>query len=206
MPRRYAKPNGNRRYRKNYRRTNQSLAKKAYALAKKNAKNTELKYHEETNSHATLLNTGVIIGIDNMAQGITNNTRIGDRVSPTSLRMKHNLTWGNANLFRLIVFRWISESPAAVTDILQAANATSFKSEAARYQSEILYDHTYVKDADKPVIQINKKFKLSKQISYDGASGIVPSRNGIYYIALTDVTSASTCTFAGGTRLYFKDA
>lgn len=212
-------PYGRRRYRKkNYRRKgrNTSLAKKAYRLAKKAYKLPELKYNTDgfTWSNGTAPTTGVLVGLDQISQGTTNNTRIGDTVSPTSLKFKCNLVLSNSNSdndsmgqqARMIIFRWISEAPASITDVLESTTINSFKSEDKRYQSEILYDRVFHQNAEIPVHHIERKLKINKHISYPEGSS-VSNRNGIYMLVFGTGTSTTQATppFVLNSRLFYRD-
>lgn len=181
-----------RRYRRkrNYKRRNTSLAKKAYRLAKKAYKAPELKYATITGSLTAPSTTGTMQCISLVSQGTTNNTRIGDTVSPTSIsmRMKMNLhASATASQVRVIVYRWISEAPntASVSDILGTSTISSFKSDDNRYQSEFLMDRVFSLNTDRPEIYLQRKIKLNKYISFPEGSA-TPNRNAIYIAILSD--------------------
>ena len=44
---------------------------------------------------------------------------------------------------RIIIFRWISETPEQIIDVLDSVSLTAFKSDSFRYQSQILYDKVH---------------------------------------------------------------
>lgn len=184
----------------------QPLAVKAYKLAKKAYKMPELKYKPDGLT-STVLSTGSLIAIDDMAQGTTNNQRIGDTIHPTSVKFRFNMSKNAAatsSQIRILVFRWISGNPAAVLDVLEAANVQSFKSEDNRFKSEILYDKVFRVDTDNPKYFRTAKVKLNKPISYAGGT-TSSNRNGIWIIFLGD-EAVNTPTLDWQSRLFYKDA
>lgn len=218
MPRYATKPSygPNPRYKRKYRRKNTSLAKKAYSLAKKAYKMPELKYKITTLTPANgnALNTGWIGALSTISQGVTNDTRIGDRIQPTSVKIRMQWTSFSPLVgtnFRIIVFRWASEAPVtgfnSATQILDTASIYSFKSEDLRYQSQILYDKLYL-DAEVTSGRVNLpteiNIPLKKYIAFDGTTSS-SNRNGIYLMVITD---SGTTTLVGNlatARLYYKD-
>lgn len=196
------------RRKRNYKRGNSSLAKKAYVLAKKAYKMPELKYATITGTLTAPTTTGTMQCISLVSQGNTNNTRIGDTIHPTSvnLRMKMNLNASaTASQVRVIVFRWISESPntGSVTDILGSSTITSYKADDTRYQSEFLMDRVFSLNTDRPEIYLQRKIKLNKYMSFAEASA-TPIRNGVYIAILSDeATNAPALDYQ--TRLFYRD-
>lgn len=204
----YAKYGKRRDYRRKYNSKNQSLAKKAYKLAKKAYKAPELKYVNIAGALTAPTTTGTMQLLSNISQGTTNNTRLGDTVKPTSvrIRMKMNLNASaTSSQVRIIVFRWVSESPAtsSVADILDTSTVTSFKADDTRYQSQFLMDRVYTLNTDRPEIFFTKKIKLYKHISFPGATN-TPNRNSIYMAILSD-EAVNTPTLAYDTRLFYTD-
>lgn len=207
--RKYA-PRRNRRYRRNYSRSTAATASKALYLAKK-ANQTELKYNEIVSSLTPTVSVPTITVLSNVAQGTTNNTRIGDIIRPTSIMYHAKYTRASGDLspstfIRQIVFRWIGASTPTAADILQAPVTrpmTSFKNQDQTYQSQILSDRTFRLDLGEIEERVVKqKLKLKHFISFtEGAS--VAQRNQIWVLHLTDATVGPNVTFE--TRMYFKD-
>lgn len=198
----YARKPYKKSYRKRSNRRYQSTAQKALRIAKKAYKLPELKYTYES-GNATITATGQIINISDTAQGVTNNQRIGDTIKPTSTKIRFQHLFNASGIIRAIVFRWVSGSTSSVTDVLQAANVYSFKSEDKRFQSEILFDRTYAADSDNLSIVRNINVKLSKPISTpEGATA--QNRNGIYLLLIANQTQP-TNGFNYQARTYFRD-
>lgn len=194
--------NRNRRYRKN-----KSLAVKAYQLAKKAYKMPELKHTAITVADTTPDSTGSIEELSVNSAGTSNNGRIGDTILPTSVHMRGRLiknASATSTQVRIMVFRWISEAPSALSDVLVSATVQSFKSENTRFQSEILYDRVITLDsASKDSVFINKRIKLKKPISYAQGSSAA-NRNGIWILLLSN-EAANTPTLGMETRLFYRD-
>lgn len=190
------------------RRSQQSLAKKAYRLAKKAYKLPELKYNSLSYSPTSVLNVGSINELSTVGTGVTDNNRVGNMVKPTSVKYRCSLKLNASatdTLVRMIVFRWISEAPAAPTDILQTVNITSFKNQDNRYQSQILKDVTFrLSTAEKPEIFIKGSIRTKFPVMYpDGSS--VSNKNAIYVLFTSDEL-VNTPTIAWESRMYFRDS
>lgn len=203
----YARRSYKKRYRKrNYRRS-QSTAQKALALAKKAYKMPELKYNSLVSSPQVAdpsAQNWLYLSLAETSQGLTNNTRIGDSIHPTSLHFRFTPT---TSCNRFIIFRWISEAPSFSTnEILESVNDQSFKSEDKRFQSEILYDWTPSRYAESNILLIKKKIKLNKLIAYSQGT-TTPNRSGIYVMFITNNTVSTTPFNMGewNSRLYYKD-
>lgn len=203
----YAKMSGRKHYRKRGYNT-RDLAKKAYSLAKKAEGKKELKHNAISITDTSPDTTGALQELSVLAQGDTNNTRDGDVIYPTSIKMRGVLSMAGAasdTYVRFIVFRWKSGSPSAITDILVSGSVISFKSEANRFQSEILMDKVVnLNDSKSTSVFIQKSLRCKKYIGYN-QSTTAANRNSIWLLTLSnESTNAPTLTM--GSRLYFKDA
>lgn len=183
------------------------LAKKALTVAKKAYRLPELKYNDQSIVPTTVSGTGSINELSVMAQGSSNNQRIGDMVKPTSVKYRCTMKINAAatdTLIRMIIFRWVSEEPSTAADVLANATVQSFKSEDKRYQSEILVDRVYrISSVERPELFIKGSVKLNKPISYAGG-GNVANRNGIWVLFTSD-EAVNTPTIAYQARLFYRD-
>lgn len=201
-----------------YRKKNSSLAYKAYQIAKKanrKVNHAELKNNAFSGTATgTAYNGGYIHELSSTSQGTLNNNRVGDRVFPTSVRVR--LDWTDTNGFgsvgstpvRVVIFRWVSESPTlgfgTATQVLNTAALNSFKSEDNRFQSEILYDQVwYNENADTQFCPNEIICKLKHPISYN-ESGTAANRNGIYMLILNNA-AGTTYTYPFLSRMFFRD-
>lgn len=184
-----------------------SKANYAIRLAKKAQVQKELKHNAISNS-AAISTTGANYELSTITQGDTNNTRDGNVIYPTSAKVRMQMTQhasATQTFIRVIVYKWISESPSGITDYLESAAIDSFKSEQNRYQSVTLFDKTYVLTNISTSAMFREfKVKLGGMIAYPEATGVA-NRNSIYMAVLSS-EATNTPTVDWQSRLYFKDA
>lgn len=193
------------RSKRNYR--NRSLASKAYSLAKKAYKAPELKYIKTTGSVTSPSTSGGVQELSVCSQGSTNNDRIGDSISPTSvaIRLKASLNaTASETQIRILLYRWKLGTSTGVTDVLESSSPVSFKSEDKRFQSEILYDRVFQLDAVRSQeMFVSFKRQLKHRISY-AESATAANTNGIYIAILSD-ESTNTPGLSYRARLFYRD-
>lgn len=195
-------------YRRRYRRR-PTLAKKAYYLAKKAQTQKELK-HSNHSFSGTVDQAGTIQSLSTVQEGDTNNSREGNVIYPTSSKIRLNMEMNSAvttTLVRIIVFKWlVGGNTPTVTDILQSAAVNSFKSEANRYNSKILYDRTHQLNEGasiKKMVYIKNKFRNYLMAFPEGTTQA--NKNSIYILILSDETT-NLPAISFQQRLYFKDS
>lgn len=227
----YAK--SNRRYRRKrmprrrYNNKTYSMAKKALYLAKKNASTIETKYFDvdataTASTAPSIFTNGYTWALSQVTAGTSNNQRIGNQISPTSLRIRFNYDESNSILAssngiqtysnRIIVFSWKSESPSysafnTYADVLEDAALNSFKSETNRYESKILYDRTFFQANSDVQVMPNEIIikKLPKHIFFEDTSAL-NARNGLYLMIISTNSSEATPVCSFKSRLFYKDA
>lgn len=189
----------------------QSVARKALALAKK-ANKTELKYIDASASLQTdaqnIKSTGDFqYNFPLISTGATVSTRVGNVIEAKSLNAKITFSKhasATASVVRVIMFIWKSDgAPSAVTDYLASASVNGQKAVDHRFDSKTLMDKTYVLDSDNPKKQLNLRKKLNFPIFYD-TSGSTPDKNKLVILMISDETT-NWPTFSGNLRLYFTD-
>lgn len=189
---------------------NSSVAQKALSLAKKNARKCELKMHN-TDILETAVNysTGVLYPLDKLGRGTTNNTRVGNVLTPTSVVLRPNwpvIIGSGSHSYRMILFQWKNGTPAPFngTSVLEAAQMAAFKNETLRYASKILWDRTfYYENADVTKYPTFIKKKLSGIISYEAVTDDLTNKNGLYLLVLANTTALIPMDIQA--RLYYKD-
>jgi len=123
------------------------------------ASHEEIKYYVFGFTATSVLNTGFVVPITQVTQGIAHNQRLGDRIRPVSLSLRFELVASANTLLaaadqwnsvRIIVFRWYDDSTPAfpVTNDILIAGTSTFRtlapynrSESPRYK--ILSDKVY---------------------------------------------------------------
>jgi len=97
-----------------------SLAKKAYILAKKAYRMPELKHYDTHVANGNTTWSGSIVSLVTPAQGITDVTRIGDKITLKSLQLKGHFNSAASTCWvRLIVVRSINLGVTTVSDVLK---------------------------------------------------------------------------------------
>lgn len=207
----YRRRTSRRTYRRRYTRKTSTASKvnKALYLAKKAQSQKELKWHQVTTGASNVNVDGSLVSLSSVAQGDANNMRDGNVIYPTSVKLRLTLDKSSADAvtrMRIIIFRWISETPEQIIDVLDSVSLTAFKSDSFRYQSQILYDKVHtLSEGQVPEKFVTVSCKLRGLIAFaDGAA--VPNRNGIWMIFLSDSAVATSATLRYTSRLYFKDA
>lgn len=201
-----------RRYKRSYRtkrrgKSTKAVAYQALSLAKKQARQVELK-NVETAISTAISSTGYVTSLAAVSQGDGNNDRTGDKINPTRLHVRGKLNLNasaTSSLVRLIVYSYKSGTSTAVTDILPASpTVEDFKSDAKRYASKILYDKVLrINDVSMPEKYFQFSCKLPSYIAYNGGT-TTPTVNGVYMLLLSD-ESTNTPTPSINCRLHFKD-
>lgn len=205
----YAKKGMRRRRYRRRPRTAYGLAKAAYAKAKKAQVQKELKFNQfgpltDTSPDST----GSIEELSQLSQGDTNNTREGNVIYPTSLKWRATLDMATAatdTYVRIVIFRWLSGSPSAVTDVLNTVGMTSFKDDNNRFRSQILYDKVInLNDAKSTSIFLQGRIKLRGLIAYDETTAAA-NKNSIW-IATMSNEAVNFPSFAFRSQMYFRDS
>lgn len=198
-------------YRKKYVRKTSTAAKanKALYLAKKAQNQKELKWINVSSANLNVGITPVLENLSTLAQGFSNNNRDGNVIYPTSIKFRATMVMdaaiGSTNI-RVIILRWISDTPSGVSDILQSPTIESFKSDNDRYSSQILYDRVItLSDGTTSQRYVSIKHRLKGLIAYPETSSIA-NRNGIWLLMLSNSPDATPVVVDYSSRLYFKDA
>ena len=195
--------------RKRYNNTSYGTAKKALYMAKKAQNQKELKWVQDTISGA-VDSTGSVFSVSEVPQGDDVNSRSGNVIYPTSLKVRFsaNMNAGvQDTFFRIVFFTWRSDQTPTVTDILETPDVASYKWDGKRMMSNILLDR---------VIRFNiggdtnaffqRKIKFRKYTMGFNEEGIQANYKPIYVLVLSDKPLLTSPTVDIVTRLYFKDA
>lgn len=169
---------------------------------------------QETNFHIYEVTSGVgdvgLIGdLSVISQGIGDQQRVGDQLTPTSMEFWYD--WNVADSFnrcRVIVFRWLDNSTPSVNDVLLATTllprvfASYNKDNRAKFN--ILYDKTHVGSilpASNSIMAGSKSRKLTGKINYEAAS--TSGNSHIFICALSDSVAVSHPTLRFYSRINF---
>lgn len=179
--------------------------------------------------------TGTVTSLFNMAEGITENTRIARQVKIKYLQFhlgatSVQLTAVNPAVFdthlRIIVFQdnGTNGTAPAVTDVIASAGVTVFDSlrntiGLKQKRFRILYDR--IMDLDPNVQTVSsvlftsstsqqsktiKKYMKGAKVSYLSSAAAVPDKGGIFLLLLSNQGTATSPAFEMVTRICFEDA
>lgn len=161
---------------------------------------------------------GNIFNLFDPAQGDTSQTREGDRCTCTHVsirgRVASNLTAGNYNNVRVIVFYWrhdTGERIPVVSDVLQATYASAswtplgpvvVGEEAKTIQ--IISDRTYDVSTESNTAQsFHVNMKLNKKVYFN--DGATTGRNQLHLLAISDDGVSAYPQFQFISNVQFRD-
>lgn len=209
-----------------YNRRYMSTARKAniaYKSTRKMVKREEIKNYIREDLSSTI-STG-FMNLAAIARGTGDRERIGNTITPTSLRIKLLLRGEDAlyapiagnwtQLFRILVVVWKGQGSPTLGDILENTNAgsllTTQKSIDDKYNSKILYDKVHRLDSQmqSKYVKITIKKGLRRYpITYNDGSGSTAFKtNGLGMFILSPAQQSVTGNFyyTLNSKLCYKD-
>lgn len=193
-------------------------------------RSSELKFHDVDLDADNVAATGVIEdSINKIAQGVTENTRVGRKCTIKSINWHYWITLNerdavgtppNPDVFRIILFldKQCNGATAAILDILETAHFQSFRNLANSGRFQILMDKTIpmnyngIASDNNGVVSSSEVFKTGSfykscniPLEFSGTTGAIGeirSNNiGVIFIA-----EANNCDFDSSFRLRFSDS
>lgn len=174
-------------------------------------KNIELKYRD-VNSVLSVDYTGYFYDLSTyITQGITDSTRVGDKLTMRSLELNYNITNGDTtNQVRVIVLRLksLASSLTALTQIL--TNTSSVYAPLSTYlhdsrsQFVIHYDKLHTVDTYNPIKAFKTKIKMTSKTEYNGAG--TDGYHHIFLLAISDSGAVTHPSLTWYTRMNYVDA
>lgn len=190
-----------------------SLASKVYRFV-----NTEVKFHDVTQTGTAIPNTGSINGLSAITQGDTSLTRDGQSVKLMNLTIRGFITTNQSQPYpqitRIILFRGKQENGVgfSATDILETASVISPKNYTDRFRTKILYDQTFYQNQGAGLSAaafgtlsrpFNINLKCQGHVNFAGSSTNIED-GGLYLLYLSNqATSTPTITYYS--RLTYVD-
>jgi len=154
--------------------------------------NAEKKYFD-TSQSASIVNTGSIYPLTNMAQGTTYNTRDGNSIKLTSLLIRLRTimnTASNEATVRFIVFidkEYNNISTIQVTDVLENADYLNPVNHTNGKRFKILYDKYHVMSVTGTQGQYKRIFlKLNHHAKYADNSTTNQREGNMFVLAISD--------------------
>lgn len=202
--------------------TLKEVAKEVRTLQKKQDKLGELKHFD--NPWSTAASTSPLIyQMDLIADGDTEVNRTGIVISPERLdfylRMtgENPLSTGDANILRVIVFRWFDSAFPTVNDILYDNTSGIWTGYpyidiptvwAQKPKFQLLNDKRIQIDEnsyDHEFYYLKKKFRKGATTHYSGPSPSDIENKNIFFMIMSDSGVLPHPTFSGYSRLTFRD-
>jgi len=155
------------------------------------------------------------VSLSNVPQGVTDQTRVGDSLQPTSIKIRFILDFapyvpGDASLVRFVLFQWRADDNLTVPTVNNVFLTGAALDNVAynlvhdqRNQIKVLFDRTYTLSSEgsnaTKIISINYR-KHMLPIKFNGG-GITGSRK----IYLVTTFSGTQPNLTRVTRMHFRD-
>jgi len=182
----------------------------------------ESKYFDTAFTGTSLTDVGELVLLTDDAQGTTDITHIGDRITPMFIDMTYQVVLATASrLFcnvRIIVLRWMvstNDASPSVSDILDysdsvnACNAPFIHDKRSQFNvlhdtGPVLLQSLGVDQGGARTLTVSKRLKLAgKEVEY--YSGGTSAKNHIYVLMIADVDTSNLPYIRGVFRLNYKD-
>lgn len=193
--------------------TKQSSDKHVLALVRRElAREEEPKHYDVLSSGTAGIAGSGVLYLSSMAQGITDITRVGDRISLKHIEARWDLIFADAtNFMRFILFQWVGDAVSDVPAISSVLESTPYYLSPfnwdQRHKFRILHDETYRLDATaSPRTHIGRcKVGLSKShIQFLNASTNIEA-GGLFALFMSDSAAAAHPAYDLYTRIAYTD-
>lgn len=177
------------------------------ALRLKDMVNTEYKYVDITDT-ASATYSGYFATLNNIAQGVTDSTRIGDSCKLQNLTLRGSITRNGTDGHVRIMVIWDKQAKAsAASSILEntgSAYATlSPKKYDNRFQTKVLKDFRVHVTTDSPIKEFNMVIPINQHTQYDAATNTIDT-GALRLLIISDMASSQPLT-AYYSRLTYTD-
>lgn len=188
-----------------------AVARTALTLVRRINRQREVKVHDIAPTVATVEPTGIVYGLNDIAQGDDINQRDGRSCSIFNLNIRWNVyihTSDAQSTFRMIIFRDSMQDNSVVpvvTLVLQTADVVSMMKDYNRTRFQVYADNTYViNQTDRGIVigQFNRRIKVNTL--WAGSSGTQWAKNGLYMLVIGDETTNKP-TLRYSSRILFND-
>lgn len=193
------------------RRRKKTLANKVAKL-QRTVGNPERKFIDTQLTSSSITSTPVITQLCNMAQGLTENTRVGSKVVVSGIQLKYFITQSTTKHFRLMVVQDKQTNGAIYVagDLLADATGgdaiVSPVNRDNKNRFKVVYDKMDSVSVAGPASAMRSTFiKLNTPLRYDGNAGDITDLTSSSYsvMAISDASSTALTIFV---RLFFIDA
>lgn len=163
----------------------------------RNQINSEYKYIDTVTTLASVLNTGTVTYLSGIAQGITDITRVGNKILIKDilvrLQITHNPAGSVPSSMRIIFFasRQVNGVLPTIAEVLQSASQLSPLNRDNTKQYVILKDYLFSTiPATETDIMVRKFYKIVNwHAFYDGTTNAIgdAEENHLFFLAISDV-------------------
>lgn len=194
-----------------------NTAMKALTIASKVARlvNIETKEANKYNSGTITYNATIISMVDQVAQGITDNTRVGDSIKVQKLTLKGKIqntgSSANSQVFRLLLVNDKSNTGAPSTDLFEDSGSNyapwSKKNPDNKYKTQVLYDSGIINtvgDTSSSVKIIDITVTPNMHVQYTAGTQSVASNNLKWYL-ISDSASSATSSYLLTSSVFYTD-
>ena len=179
------------------------MAAKAYAMAKALKKSTNIEYKiADITDNASVSFSGYLAQLNNISQGITDSTRVGDSCKIQNLVFRTLLARNGADAqMRLILFWDKQAKVTSSSDILQNTGTIfsplSPKNYDKRFQTKILYDKVFNLNTDNPMRSLDLVIPINQHTQYNGATNLVNTGYlGVLFISNINTANNPTMNYS----------
>ncbi len=175
------------------RKTAMAVAKKALRGVREMKRDIETKWNRIAQNNVTVLNTGHIIELIPVAQGVGPAQRNGDKITITGIGIHANVIHENTDaisLTRCMIFvdrQNVIDSKITVAALLEEVLAFSYLKQDRRDRITVLFDKLIMLNS---ASKTNETFRFWKKVriqqKYNGAASGDIERNGTYMLLLSD--------------------
>lgn len=203
-----------RQFRKRYRKKSTKAPKAFKRYVKRQiSKSVENKYITTYVSGTGVINSGNVFPLITISQGLTDQNRIGDRVTMKRLTFRYNISTGDStNQVRVIIFQYkavnfLSLTPSVVLNGSSPTYLSQYNWDG-RSQFAVLYDKTHAVNTDLPSRTFVGRAKMKwakRQIMFQAGSSTVAA-NSLFLLMISDSSATPHPTIDGEFNFFFTDA
>jgi len=175
----------------------------------------ELKIKDTTFNVSSTL-AGTVVDLSSIAQGTTEATRIGNRISPKYLDIRASVHVADAtNVLRVVVFQWHLDDGAVVptaSNILQAGLVTGNWGPWAGYNNDernafsVLGDWVWQLNAASSNTSVDFVRRIKRKMRQPEYAGtLLTGTSKIYMLLISDSAAAPNPFMVGVSRLHFGE-
>lgn len=154
--------------------------------------NSEKHMLDTTGTGVSITQAGTVTALSAIPQGDTIDSRNGNSVLAKTLFGRIELlfnTSATATFIRFVVIvdnQQVSDSPPAITDVLEAANTRAPLNKNTKGRYSVLLDKTYQLENNTKLIADKFNIPLDFHIKFNGTTGADIQKNGIYHFILSN--------------------